>query len=836
MKKKRNLRFKRKDFIAVLVSLSVCAFWIFLFLNDISREQTKKNEVSIASVINQEKYAERKFADRTVWARIKEQTPLYNGDYIRIEPNSFSEIEFDDGTKVRISENSLVQIFVDENGNYATISDRGGVLIDSTNGSSKFYVIDEQGKKVNIEQGSVISLESNSDRLDVTVQKGRASYIDKNGVESFATNGSGLLINGDETTERKMLVVLRPPQNAVLMNPENGECSVQFSWSKNNPGIQFVKIELSQDENFENGKKEFVRNADDSESFIPASNGNYFWRMTAQNKNGTDIEKSVQSGKFLIFDGTKPRARSPAFGETVSTRNGSLVLFKWEKKNFAEFYEITVAENPGLENPVVQQRVFGETAKFNLKEGTYYWAVRAFYSLNGYGFGNSSDVLPFTVTLKEELSPPVILLPEKNFVFYRPRKKSKEKDAVKNNIYFSWKSEDRFSEYIFTLSQTADFSSVEKREVLKENFYSVPFNEMSDDGFYYWKVGARTNSGAETKESDVFSFVISSNKVLEEKLIYPPDGMHFSESEIKSASFLWELEEADSYIVEFSSDSNFGNVALQKETDIESVSDIALNPGVWYWRVADGDERARTTKQGVFVVDEPPHVPLPVELSLPEDKIVFKGEDVLKTPVRFEWSSNEKIKSAVFVLKRKNASGSFETVLTRNSLSKVQTVSRLQRGSYAWSIQAVAEDGTDISSGERQLEILSPAKLPAPVLIRPKQKTIFDTEYVKTNSVILFEWQNVPGATKYSFLLQKNNDGKLATVARKEFDSSTLSYTLDDLSVLSNGNFVWTVTAENRAGDGFLIQSGNPGTGEFSVQVQLPGKIKILDVGTQYGE
>ena len=58
----------------------------------------------------------------------------------------------------------------------------------------------------------------------------------------------------------------------------------------------------------------------------------------------------------------------------------------------------------------------------------------------------------------------------------------------------------------------------------------------------------------------------------------------------------------------------------------------------------------------------------------------------------------------------------------------------------------------------------------------------------------------------------------------------------DDISLLSNGNFVWSVTAENCADDGFLIQSGNPASNEFSIQVQLPGKIQIKDVGAQYGE
>ena len=837
MKKKRNSRFKVKDFIAVLVSLSLCAFWIFLFIRDINREEKKENEQSIAIVTNQENNAERKFVNRTVWTRIKTQTQLYNGDYIRIEPNASSEIEFADGTKVSIAENSLVQIFIDEDGNYATLSNGGGIVVDSTKGSSKFFMITEQGKKVNIETGSVISVESSSEKIDVTVQKGRASYTDKDGVESFATNGSGLVINEDETTERKMIVVLNPVQNSKLMNSTDGDYGVQFSWSKNNSFIKNVKIEIARDADFKIEPREYIRSADSAETFIELPNGIYYWRLTAQNEKGSDLSKSVQSGKFHIFDGTKPKLISPSFDEKIfRSQNDLPVSFKWEQKYFAEFYEITIAKNPELTMPVINQNVFDGNVQYNLQEGTYYWSVRTFYGFNNYGFGKSSNVSKFEIKTKEELSAPVVFAPESNSVFYRPRKFSKPKTAAGENIYFSWKNENRFSEYDFTLAKDKDFASIIKQEKLKDNFYFIPISDLSEDITYYWKISAKTVNGKTTKDSNVFTFVIDSNKVLEEKLLYPPDGIHFSEDEIKASQFLWKMNEAEFYIFEICKDKNFSSPEIQKETEVESVTDIALPPGVWYWRVLDGNEKERATKTGVFVVDEPPHIPLPVELVTPKDKIVFKGETVLKTPVEFEWQSNEKIKSAVFVLKKKNGKGQFENFITRNSLSKTQSVVRLTSGSYIWKINATASDGTDISSSERSFEVLQPARLPAPVLLKPEQKTIFDTEYLKTNSNILFKWQKVPDATGYLFLIQKKDGNNFSTIVKKSFSSGVQSYLLDDISLLSNGNFVWSVTAENRADDGFLIQSGNPASNEFSIQVQLPGKIQIKDVGAQYGE
>ena len=121
----------------------------------------------------------------------------------------------------------------------------------------------------------------------------------------------------------------------------------------------------------------------------------------------------------------------PSFDEKIfRSQNDLPVSFKWEQKYFAEFYEITIAKNPELTMPVINQNVFDGNVQYNLQEGTYYWSVRTFYGFNNYGFGKSSNVSKFEIKAKEELSAPVVFAPESNSVFYRPRKFSKPKTAA----------------------------------------------------------------------------------------------------------------------------------------------------------------------------------------------------------------------------------------------------------------------------------------------------------------------------------------------------------------------------------------------------------------------
>lgn len=847
MKTRKNSRFKVNDLIVIILAVLLSGFCLTLFILDINSEQSK-DEVNIAKVSSQENISERRFANRTVWARVKEDTLIYNGDYVRVDPLSSSEIIFEDGTKILVTENSLVKLYIDEEGNYATLSKGGGLVVDTSSGSSKFFVVTDEGKKVNVETGSLMTVGNNSGNLDVSVQKGKVSYDDEHGIKNSISNGAGFVLNTDGTVDLKPVVVLSPMGDERFLNQKSELYPVHFSWSKNLASVGNVHIEIAKEKNFLSVVYDVRENASKAECNIQLENGVYYWRLSCDYRDGTSTgpgaegvgngRSVAQSGKFQVIDCSKPKLLSPANGEVFSTRKGEIsVPLRWTKKDRCSFYEVVIATDKELKNTVVHQNVENAGASFMLKEGIYYWNVRPFYTVNSEGFINESSVASFSVEKKQPSLPPQILAPQNKQVFYKSKRSSKKAVSAGNdNIYFSWRAEKDFSGYVITISDYEDFSNVIKNERLSDNFYSLSLSGLETEKNYYWKIYAITSDGYNTESTSVYNFSVTSNKELEEKIISPAYGTKVKYSEASKMNFIWRLEEADSYIIQLSKRKDFKDNIIQKETDNENISGIKLESGVWYWRVLDADEKSRSTNVGVFTVLEPPHIPQPVTLLSPKDKIVLQGEKTLVEPVSFYWTTDEKIKSATFVLMRVTKDKRRENVVSRKSLEKKQSVTRLSAGSYIWKIIAAAEDGTDISSEERSFEILPPAKLNAPVLVSPKQKSVLDTEYFKRNGGISFEWQKVAGATSYSLKIQKNDGSKLVPVVSQAFTQETLSYKLKDMSLLSNGDFEWTVVAEKKADDGYLIQSGNIAKGNFSVQVQLPGKIQVKDSGTQYGE
>lgn len=641
MKKKRNLKFKTRDAVAIIISLLLFSTCIYLFLRDINREQKRINETSIARVVSQEKIAERKFSNRAIWSRLKKNTQIYNWDYIRTEPESKTEIVLKNGIKIKLLQNSLVQIYVDREGNYSTLIGTGEISVDTTKSNANFFLLTESGSKLNIQSGAVVELNADSEKADVSVQQGNIEIIDSEGNTKEATENSEVVISKVGKTINKNIDVLTPIPNAKFINFKEQNYKVLFSWNKNNSAIQNVIIEIARDEKFSIGYQKFLPKSNELEYIVTLSNGTYFWKITPLSETDESVLNKINFGKFTIADGS------------VS------------------------------------------------------------------------------------------------------------------------------------------------------------------------------------------------------KLIAPVNGLHFSEEEIQNAVFLFELPEANSFIIQFSKTSDFKNIEYQSPTNFENFSGIKLTPAIWYWRIENAQIKNHFSKTGFFVVDEPPYIPKQVELVSPNDKSVLNGLQILESSQQFLWQTDEKLKDAKIVISKINSKEKKELYFEKNLFGKKLVekniqVNNLAPGKYSWKIVATSADrlaidksviqGLDISSEERIFEVTEIPKLQAPILILPKNKTVFDAEYLRAHDGINFQWTKVEGATRYIFTIEKKVSNKYQTILSKKFDSLTREYFIKDFSILSNGDFKWSVKAQRMSLDGFLMQEGNISENIFSLHVQLPGEIQTKDAGTQYGK
>ena len=85
MKKKTKSKSKNSLLLflfAMLISFSGAAFNSVLFYGSFFRSLTKMNEEPIATITFKYKVAQRKFLERVVWDRLRNNSPVYNGDTI----------------------------------------------------------------------------------------------------------------------------------------------------------------------------------------------------------------------------------------------------------------------------------------------------------------------------------------------------------------------------------------------------------------------------------------------------------------------------------------------------------------------------------------------------------------------------------------------------------------------------------------------------------------------------------------------------------------------------------------------------------------------------------
>jgi hypothetical protein len=110
-----------------------------------------------------------------------------------------------------------------------------------------------------------------------------------------------------------------------------------------------------------------------------------------------------------------------------------------------------------------------------------------------------------------------------------------------------------------------------------------------------------------------------------------------------------------------------------------------------------------------------------------------------------------------------------------------------------------------------------PSPLPAPPGREPGNGYRIDPETLRESRTIVFRWNPVAGAEAYIFTLF-HETGPRQRQPVLTVEGPETSYTLEDLSLLDLGRFVWQVEAVNRKTN----RRGSPGENLFTVDIPQP--------------
>jgi hypothetical protein len=477
MQKKQNTKSRATDLLIILFCLAGTAVSGMLFWQEYNRTLVKLNEAPVGTIVFKNRTAHRKIENRIAWDRLKQTSPVYNGDTIRTADLSEAIITFPNTiTHISIFENTLIQVFY---------SDAEGARIDVSSGNldvtagSGNVVISGGASTVEIGQGSRISLNRDSEGFGLAVSEGSARV---NGTDLGAGGVLSLLADGSPNPNPAIALTAPEGLTRVLGSPEGG-AQVLFSWNTANfnSGTHVV-LQTAQDKAFTRiVESREIRGASSAVLSFPP--GMYFWR--ALPVQGTEpVGGSHPSGRIEVLPAVSLSSFAPA-QETVFTFPGdSSVPFSWSAIEGAGGYLFEISANEDMSAPEISRRLEGTAVvQTGLKTGRWYWRVRPVLPEHIRG-DVSSAVRTFSIEQGSVVpAVPVLIFPGESAYL----------NSETPNLL--WKYDSGVESWTVEVADNPQMSNPMVQQRTNANFYSFTSgNTLQIGKTYYWRVIAQTGT------------------------------------------------------------------------------------------------------------------------------------------------------------------------------------------------------------------------------------------------------------------------------------------------------------------------------------------------------
>ena len=608
----QKIRGKILDVFVVILCLSGMAVSLYLFQNDFFMSLRSMNIDPVGIVSIKFNTVQRRLQDRMIWDRLIKESPVYNGDLIRIARHSGAMLDLDNNY-VSLGENTLIRVEISEN--TFLIDFMSGEIDITSSMTSKPVFLSIGDKVVEAVPGSVFGAVLSKEGTVLRVTDGSARIV-QDGVISELPAGSVVVQDprGNEIKE-PMAAVFRPGLNARFLKTGAFPLNVEFSWARINMKAEDrLRLEIAENRSFSSITHSF-NNLNSSVS-AAINSGVWYWRLslmpTAETQSGGGARpagKVLTSGRLTVTDAQPASPVGPYEGYIYNAGNSNPeVQLRWSAIPDASYYSLQVSSSPDFSNLKISVNVYGTSyIKSNLEPGRWYWRVR--------------PVLPSVFEGETQFSAASYFLIEKSArpaapSLGFPLAESAVVTSGERDIYFSWAAVREAAFYTFLISKESDLSAPLLKRVTKNNYYILnKDNDNLTPGKYYWSVFYTDSRGADSAVPPSRAFIAAEN-VIVQKLIFPPDGYKIEDSEKESVIFTWESNLSQDKRFQVSSNVDFSGMEIDKEVNSNSFKGISVAPGEWYWRVTGRTEALSVLIPSLsrrFTMSEPPVV-------LPEDQ------------------------------------------------------------------------------------------------------------------------------------------------------------------------------------------------------------------------
>ena len=851
MKKKTRSRLSNSLLLPFLITIFICLIGAsansWLFYTSFFRALTKQNEQPIATITFKYKTAQRKFLDRVVWDRLRQESPVYNGDTIHTAALSEATIWFNDGNVMDLMENTMAQVFLSEDQQAMVELEDGYATVDSSDAENGM-TLSSGGVQVAVKSGTSLSAGSvsqagaagagaaggkGSSGLSVQVLKGSASLQNADGSTLAIKQGEELNMStgtAQVIPAKPALTVYAPVRNEKIMYHTQGSTDVHFSWSNT---IASIVLQISKDKEFNDVL--YRLNSDGlNETNIKLEAGTYFWKLDGSEEGVSEQQAindgQIKSGKIQVIQSLPPTQVAPAENYTYSYRTRTpAVRIIWTESPYASTYKLEISKSQNMNNPIIEQRTSTTSSIIStLTEGTYYWRVTPYYTLNKKGFADPSEVHVFKVERKGELTAPELLVPSENGIV--------NTETTAKPTSFSWKIENEAQSYTVRIADNPNLRNPAVSFETSENFYTLNSNVTKlKDGKWYWGITMRDAEGNLSPVSEIRTFYTMKG-VPEQHTVEPAEGYKCALTLLPDTKFTWKRNIPDNFVSELqiSSDQGFRKIVYKAPVNSTSLRGVNLPLGTYYWRL-----RSKSTTDETELIT--PAKTLNVIGNLDEATLSAPGGRAIARetiPYKFKWSD---VKGAdyykVSIFRQSDNKLVYENVVyePEDNVDMFNPANFVDKSNYRWRIQAFANEVPGVSSRRtgrlaessfnliklRPVEITNPAK---------------GTQYTGVDAILnpaSAKWSSVDDVAKAQFVLLKadENDKVVLKVPTDEQMANGItvapkSIKLDTEEGLRPGRYEIIVYAETL--DGIDISNtDNKYKGRFTV---LP--VEPLDATT----
>ena len=384
-------------------------------------------------------------------------------------------------------------------------------------------------------------------------------------------------------------------------------------------------------------------------------------------------------------------------------------------------------------------------------------------------------------------------------------------------ITFSWNRENLKSDEYLRLETAADRNFTRIVHTY-DNLYAGAKAAL-DTGLWYWRLSDRNHilaSSQITVADGTGPTLISPVKdsLFRYQTILPQMRFHWSEAE--GASY---------YIVEVSKTTDFTNPEIRIHAAVSFLADSSLGQGTWYWRVMpvfppvyEGSavfssiasfriEQSNELSDLPWPEPEPLSTPLIAELTPQAEAAPIEPPPPAPKPA-------PPAKAAAPAPRPAPPAPKAAVPAPKPAPPAPRPAAPIPAQPAPAPVAAV-----------------EPAPLPPPLLSapgnrRPPSNHIISIEEIRNKRSIDFSWSPVPDATEYIFTIyQQTGD------VRREVIQTTVvnrnSWTLNNISMLDRGNFIWQVEAVSRGRDNTIERRGNIEENTFIVDIPIPNQPAI---------